>query len=515
MEISEKLSFMHGKAAFTPAFKNHFWDGKIKLLDLKTRLLSLGLHSHVADYCKDNDYKVVYNDPIDVEAPFSVEEFKRMLNSLKLSTMTEEGRVEIIPYDFQEKAVIHAIQANRSLILSPTASGKSLILYIYIRYYLAKLNPKSKILIIVPTTNLVQQLYTDFEDYAAKINWNVESNCHMIFDGAEKYTNKRVIISTWQALAVKRRLPKEIRDEMTKFQIKKWNKAAPYILKDDYFKQFEVVCGDEAHLHAQEDSGQLTEIMSKLINAKYRIGTTGTLKDTKIHHLILEGIFGKVYQTTTTREMMDRKQAAELVIKCLQLQYPDTERKKMRKATYPEEMDFLLAHTVRNAFIRNLALSLDGNTLVLFERVETHGKILHELIAEKISEDRKLFYVHGKTKTIDRNLVRKIVETELNAIMVCSFGTFSTGVSIRNINNIIFASPTKAKIRVLQSIGRGLRLSKRKFMVTLFDISDDLSYWNKNRTEVRDNYSLQHFTERVNFYNAEDFFYKIYKIALT
>ena len=524
MELSERFSFTVPNANFIPAVKNRFWDGKIRLLDLRSGKLYLGLHTHVKKFCEQNGYECIYKDPIDAEYPFSVDEFKRLAAALKLSTMTEEGRVDITPHDYQEQAVIHAIQARRTLLLSPTASGKSLMIYILLRYYLA--TTKGKALIIVPTTNLVQQMYEDFDDYSAKVNWNAETNCHTIYDGGEKETDKRVVISTWQALAVKERIPKDLLDELrekgkTEAQIKaitkKWNKEAPYILDEEYYTQFDTIFGDECHLFASEDQqggGELIEIMSKLCNAKNRIGTTGTLRDSKVHHLILEGIFGEVYQTTTTKQMMDDKKAAQLYIKCIQLQYQEEERKKMRRKTYQEEMDFLIGHTPRNKFIRNLALSLRGNTLVLFERVEKHGKILHKMLEEKVADGRRLFFVHGATPADDRNLVRKITEGETDAIIVASYGTFSTGVNIRNIDNLIFSSPTKAKVRVLQSIGRGLRLSSRKTTVTLFDIADDLSCWNKAGTEVRDNYSLQHLTERVNYYNTEQFDYKMYKIQL-
>ena len=516
MELSDRFSFAVPNAQFTPSFKNKQWDGKIRLLNLRTGNLYLGLHTHVAEFCRQNEYECIYEDPIDVENPFSVDEFKRMCVSLKLSRTDDDGqRVPVIPHDFQEQGIIHAIQASRSLLLSPTASGKSLMIYILMRYYLAK--TKGKVLIIVPTTNLVQQLYEDFADYSALISWDAEANCHTIYDGGEKLTDKRVVISTWQALAMKERLPEEIRSELTKAQIRMWNKKAPCLLDDEYFAEFDTIFGDECHLFAAEDTqggGELMGIMSKLCNAKYRIGTTGSLKDSKVHHLILEGVFGEVYQTTTTKTMMDQKKAAQLFIKCLQLQYPEEERKWMRRKTYQEEMDFLISHTSRNNFVSNLALSLRGNTLVLFERVEKHGKILNRMIEEKVESGRKVFFVHGATPTDERNMVRKITEGETDAIIVASYGTFSTGVNIRNIDNLIFASPTKSKIRVLQSIGRGLRLSSRKTRVTLFDIADDLSCWNKAGTEVRDNYSLQHFTERVNFYNSEQFDYKMYKIQL-
>lgn len=516
MELSEKFSFVVPNANFLFSVRNGRWDGHIRLLNLRTGNLYYGLHTHVAEFCKTNGYECIYEDPINVESPFSVDEFHRMAASLKLSIMKDDGvRVDITPHDYQEQAVIHAIQAGRTLLLSPTSSGKSLMIYILMRYYLA--TTKGKILIIVPTTNLVQQMYEDFTDYANNINWNVEANCHMIYDGGEKQTDKRVVISTWQALAVKEPCPKELREVWTKAQIKMWYRKAPYILDEAYFKEFNTVFGDECHLFASEDNqggGELIEIMSKLSNAKYRIGTTGTLRDSKVHHLILEGIFGGVYQTTTTKEMMDRKKAAQLFIKILQLQYPKEERKAMRKKTYQEEMEFLIGHKSRNTFIRNLALSLRGNTLILFERVEKHGKILHKMLEEKIADGRKLFFVHGATPTEDRNMVRKITEGEMDAIIVASFGVFSTGINIRNLDSLILASSTKSKVRVLQSIGRGLRLSARKTMVTLFDIADDLSIPNKTGSEVHDNYSLQHLTERVNFYNSEGFDYKLYRIQL-
>jgi superfamily II DNA or RNA helicase len=516
MELSERFSFKVPNAHFMSSVRNGYWDGRIRLLNLRTGSLYYGLHTHVAEFCKQNDYECIYKNPIDVENAFSVDEFKIMCAALKLSATNDEGvRVSITPHDYQEQGIIHAIQAGRSLLLSPTASGKSLMIYILMRYYLAK--TKGKALIIVPTINLVQQLYEDFTDYSALIPWDTKANCHMIYEGGEKQTDKRVVISTWQALAMKERLPDEMRSKWTKAQIRLWNKKAPCMLDDEYFAEFETVFGDEAHLFASEDSqggGELIEIMSKLCNAKYRIGTTGTLRDTKVHHLILEGIFGQVYQTTTTRKMMDSKRAADLSIKCLQLQYPDEERKKMHRKTYQEEIDFLISHTGRNKFIRNLALSLKGNTLILFERVEKHGKILYKLIDSAAANGRKVFFVHGETPADERNMVRKITEGETDAIIVASFGVFSTGVNIRNIDNLIFASPTKSKIRVLQSIGRGMRLSTRKTQVTLLDIADDLSCWNKAGTEVRDNYSLQHFTERVSFYSTEQFNYKLYRIAL-
>ena len=179
----------------------------------------------------------------------------------------------------------------------------------------------------------------------------------------------------------------------------------------------------------------------------------------------------------------------------------------LKDKTYQEEMDYLVSNEKRNKYIRNLALSLSGNTLLLFQYVEKHGEVLKELIDEK-GENRKIFYIHGGVETDEREQVRAITEKSDNAIIVASFGTFSTGINIRNLHNIIFASPSKSRIRNLQSIGRGLRLKDDKSTATLYDIADDLSY------NEKENYTLAHFRERINIYNEEDFEYEIHNVEL-
>jgi len=504
-ELTERFTYLIPDFQFHPRVKAGYWDGKIRLFDMRNQLLYLGLHPYVKEWCSQNEYECVYNDPLDIENEFSVLECEKMLGALDLSSRGSD----IIPYEYQQRAIIHAIQRGRVLLLSPTASGKSLMIYCLLRYFLAK--TQQKVLVIVPTTALVAQMYDDFKDYATKIMWDAERNCHKVFDGGEKETDKPVVISTWQALAVKNRLTKEQRAKMSKSEVTAWNKKAKYKLDQGYFDQFGTVFGDEAHLFSADEC---TNLMSKLVNAQYRFGTTGTLKDAKTNQMILEGLFGQVYKTISTREMIDGGHASELEINCLQLQYSATERKLMKRKTYQEEMEFLITHSGRNSFIRNLALSLKGNTLVLFERVEKHGKVLHEMIGAKIAANRKLFYVHGQTETEDRNQIRHITEGEENAVIVASYGTYSTGVNIRRIHNIIFASPSKSKIRVLQSIGRGLRLAEQKDIMRLYDISDDLSTWNKAQTEATENYSMKHFIERLKYYNDERHNYKTYKIQL-
>jgi len=238
-----------------------------------------------------------------------------------------------------------------------------------------------------------------------------------------------------------------------------------------------------------------------------RFGTTGTLDDAKTHKLMLEGLFGQVRRFTTSKQLMKDGQLAKLKINCLMLNYSDEVRNSTKKYSYQEEMDFLVSHAPRNNFIKNLALDQTGNTLLLFQYVEKHGKILYEMIKEKVG-DRKVFFVYGGVNANEREDIRAITEKETDAIIVASYGTFSTGINIRNLHNIIFASPSKSKIRNLQSIGRGLRLGDNKEEATLYDISDDLS------RGAHKNYTLDHAVERIKQYNEEKFKYKIIKVKI-
>jgi superfamily II DNA or RNA helicase len=377
--------------------------------------------------------------------------------------------------EYQIDAIHKAITNGRLLLLSPTGSGKSLILYSLIRW---NHNRGRKQLVIVPTTSLVEQLYTDFEDYSSVNNWNVEKYCNKIYADYDKVNTFDVTISTWQSL---QKLPKS------------------------FFEPYDCIFGDEAHSFKAK---ALTEIITKCVNSPYKVGATGTLDGTQTHKLVLEGLFGPVYKVTTTKTLIDNKQLADLKIFCIVLEYDEEVRKLAKKFSYQEEMDFLVTHYKRNKFIRNLTLNCKGNTLVLFQYVEKHGKILYEMVKEEASDNRKVFFIHGGTDTQDRESIRSIVEKETDAVIIASFGTFSAGVNIRNLHNVIFASPTKSRIRNLQSIGRGLRVSETKSACNLYDIGDDLS-WKKNK-----NYTLQHLVERVKIYSEESFDYKLVKVPL-
>lgn len=457
-ELSAYFTFKVPGYQFMPAYRNKFWDGQIRLYNTSTQMLYSGLNNYVIMFAKERGYEVEFEYDNSAEN-YSVAEAKKFV---------EEEKFTMVPRDYQLEAYVDAIRYKRGLFISPTASGKSFIIYMVMRKLLRQT------LIIVPTTTLVHQMYSDFEEYG----FNSEKYCHKIFSGKDKNTDKPVVITTWQSI---------------------------YKLRKDWFKKFDVVIGDEAHLFKAKS---LTSILEKMEDTEYRFGFTGTLDGTQTHKLVLEGLFGPAQKVISTKELMDSGTLADFKIKILALKYHDEIRKIVSKMDYQAEMDFLVSHEGRNKFIKNLALSLEGNTLLLFQYVEKHGRILEEMIKEEAG-DRKVFFIHGGVKGEERDDIRGIVEKENDAIIVASYGTFSTGVNIKNLHSIIFASPSKSKIRNLQSIGRGLRKSDTKDSAILYDIADDLSW------KSTSNFTLKHLMERVKIYDEEKFDYKLYSIGIS
>ena len=465
-ELVQYFTFEVPGHKFMPAYRNKMWDGKIRLFSDKTGKIYVGLLSYIKEFCDRNEIEYVIADNVDDTDNLDIEKVKDFVKSLKPQS---KGKLLEIR-DYQLDAIQCALSNHRGMLVSPTASGKSLIIYALIRFYNYLLKDK-KILILVPTTSLVEQMYSDFIDYG----WD-DKYLHRIYQGHEKDTDKPVIISTWQSL---------------------------YKLDKKYFENFGCVVGDEAHLFK---SKSLTTIMTKLINCKYRFGMTGTLDGTQTHRLVLEGLFGKVEKVTSTKQLMDKDTLANLKIKCLVLKHKEEDCKAVKDLKYSDELQYIVAHKTRNDFISRLCDKLTGNTLCLYQLVEKHGLVLYNLMKDF---DRKVFFIHGGTDTETREKIRAITEEQTNAIIVASYGTFSTGINIRNLHNIVFASPSKSRIRVLQSIGRGLRKSdKGNIQTTLLDIADDFTYKDNK------NFTLNHFLERINIYNEEEFDYEIDRIRI-
>jgi superfamily II DNA or RNA helicase len=459
-ELRDAFQFEVPNAKFSPAYKNKWWNGRIYLFNVDTREIYVGLLDKIIRFCENHDYTYefvnnkYYGLPFEVNEMISKEGVKDYITSIS----------KYAPREYQVEGVYDALRHNRKLLISPTASGKSLMIYAIVRYYVEK---GQNTLIVVPTTSLVEQMYKDFADYG----WDVGSFCHKIYAGKERETNSQVIITTWQSI---------------------------YKLPRQYFSRFSVVVGDEAH---QFKSKSLVSIMTKLSDCKYRFGFTGTLDGTQTHKWVLEGLFGPSYKIIKTDELMKKGHVATLDINILLLKHSPN-----RFETFEDEVQYIINHEKRNKFIKNLALDLKGNTLILFSRVEGHGRPLYELINNSATDDRKVFFIHGGVDVDDREEVREITEKENNAIIVASYGTFSTGINIKNLHNVIFASPSKSRIRNLQSIGRVLRKGNNKTKATLYDIADDITYKSKR------NYTLNHLVERIKIYSEENFNYEIVNI---
>ena len=470
-ELCDFFTYEYPGARFTPQYRARLWDGKVRLYDQIRKTLYLGLISYVEEFCIRNGYEVQYKNVVKVEHDLTHEDIEDYARSL-----TPMGRGKPIEIrDYQIEAVRSALNKERTLLLSPTASGKSFIIYTTMRKHL---DEHRKCIIIVPTTSLVEQLYADFQDYSSANGWDTSLHCQKLYSGFSKDFTKEVLITTWQSI---------------------------YLQPKAWFKQFDVIFGDEAH---QFKAKSLTTVMEKMDNIRYRIGTTGTLDNKKVHRLVLEGMFGPVHKVTTTKALMDSGRLSNLNITCVILKYSEEIRKAQKNMTYQDEMDFIVTNEARNKFIRNLAMKSEGNTLVLFQYVEKHGKVLYEAIKNKAHDKRKIFFVYGGTETSDRESIRHITEGESDAIIIASFGTFSTGINIPSIENVIFASPSKSKIRNLQSIGRGLRLKEGKTHCNLYDLADDL-HWKSWK-----NHTLNHAAERYKTYAEEQFEIKLVEVDL-
>jgi superfamily II DNA or RNA helicase len=469
-ELSDFFSFETPGYKYMPSYKNGRWDGKTRLFNVRNNELPVGLWGYLSDFVGPRNYEI----ELEYDNQYGTPDTQLEVNPKEVYEFIQKLHLPFEIRDYQFDAICQALRSKRAILLSPTGSGKSLIIYVLMMWYLEHYN--KRILIVVPTVGLVQQMFSDFDQYGLEAG----EVCHRIYSGMPKHDIKqRVFISTWQSIS---KLP------------------------SGWFEQFGCIFGDEVHYFK---APELNGIMNKSREAEFRIGTTGTLDGTKCHKLILEGMFGRVYKVTTTKKLMDNDTLAELKIKILALKYPQEVSKDIvNSKDYHYEIDYIVGNIKRNRLIQNLALDQEGNTLVLFQYVDKHGKPLYDLIKDKAHKKRKVFYVSGEVDADVREEIRGIVEKQKNAIIVASLGTFSTGVNIRNLHNIIFASPSKSQVKVLQSIGRGLRKSEDGRATTLYDLMDDMHYRQKK------NYTLLHGLERMKIYKKEQFDYEIFEVKL-
>lgn len=472
-EIANYFSFKPNGYQFSPAYKNRVWDGVIRLYQPLRPTLYVGLFKHLVKFCEDRGY--------DLKAPDHLFLGEEIPDDYGYQ-LAEKINCKFKPRDYQNQYIVDAIRDSRSLSLSPTSSGKSLIIYLIQQHYYQTYGHRT--LIIVPTIGLVHQMAGDFMDYGCD-----KDLIYRIQGGVDKTTDAPIVISTWQSLIK---------------QPKSW------------FSQFNVVLGDEAHLFQAKS---LQKIMEGLDECYYRHGFTGTLKseESKTHRLVLEGCFGAVRKHVSTKDLMDSGTVADFNVKAIVLSHSADARKKFHDAfkqikvaskKYPAEREFIVNNHKRNIFIRNLLWSLEGqNNLVLFDLVEKHGKVLEPMLQK---DGRQLHFIYGGTDGDERERIRHLVENDpvKQHDILASYGVFSTGVNLKKLDNVIFASGSKSEVKVLQSIGRALRKGNDADKATLYDIADDLS------VNSFENYTLQHFRKRIEIYGQEQFPFKIYTVDI-
>lgn len=459
MEISDAFTFEVPGAKFQEKFKQRLWDGKIRLLNFKTRQIYAGLTRNIQEFAEQRDYTFEVVDPMAVDV--SDEKADKFIEWLDLNP-----KIKIRPY--QREAFLMALREMRRLFISPTASGKSLMIYLVASYITKVL--KRRVLIIVPSTQLVSQLYGDFVEYNRDSEEGL--NVWQIRDGGEKRNDHEITITTWQAI---------------QYQPTAW------------YKPFTAMIGDEVHTFA----AKALKTIAERCNAPIRLGFTGTLDGTETNELVIQGLFGTVHQVTTYRELREQGYIANPKINCLVLDHDDVTRKAGVGLEYRDELKLLQSSIPRQQFLMKLISHLEGNVLCLYQAIENHLIPMHELMVEQFGKEF-VHKIHGSIKTDAREDIRRIFDSQKNAKLNASYQTCQQGINIINIDHIVLCDPTKSQIRLLQSMGRGLRRSETKTEVTIWDIADNLK-WKRYKT----NHTLNHMKERVKIYNREQFDYEL------
>jgi superfamily II DNA or RNA helicase len=454
-ELRGLFTFEVPGARYMPAFKQGRWDGRISLYNGTTKTIYRGLLPRILKFAKEYGCEVDMDDTAYVPNKFTMQDIEQCVEELNLP---------VKPYDYQLQSILECVNKKRLTLLSPTGSGKSLIIYVVAQFL------HIKTLVIVPTRALVSQMEGDFRDYG------YQEDIHLIYAGKDKDSDARISVTTWQSLLRVNR---------------------------EWFDQFDCVIVDETH---QAKAKSLTNILEKMISTEYRFGTTGTLDGEQTNRLIIEGLLGPIFRIVTTSELMEDNVLSSLKIRALVLQHDDEICLEAKKWDYPKEVRYVIKNEKRNRFITNLVTKIPGNNLVLFRFVEQHGDVLHKMIQE--ATDRPIYYIHGGIDGGVRDAMRAAIEKETDAIILAGVQAFATGSNVKMLNNIFFTHPSKSRIVTLQAIGRVLRRTEGKTTATLYDITDDLRVESAGKA----NFSMKHFGERIKIYKSERFDYKIKEV---
>lgn len=466
-EVNNLFSAWAPGYKFNPRYKHHLWDGKSRFYSPITQLLPIGFVTNLINWCKQKNYtyKNVGFDNF-VDNTIDPEELRKFANE-KL----KDSPKHYVIREYQLNAVYNALTKKHGIILACTGSGKSLMIYIIFRYLLEKKNLK-KLLLIVPSTTLVNQMLSDFKkDYG----WNEADEYVELLKGGEKPTFKTpILISTWQSLMKKDK---------------------------DFFDRFQGVVVDEAH---QGKAKEITREVKSCVNAQYKIGTTGTLPIELSDQMSINSVIGDIIFEVKSKALIDEGVLTKMSVAALYLKYPDEMIKENRDRIYQEEVKLVEEYPTRN---KSLEFIIDhskptDNVLILVTHRD-HLKSISKYLTERYP-DKSINIIHGDIKDKIREEIRVGIEDKEGAVIIATYKTLSTGVNIPKLHSVILYSNSKSRVQVLQSIGRGLRKHETKNKVIIFDIIDDLSYKTRNG-KIKKNYCMQHYDERLAFYKEQEF----------
>ncbi|MFW6282045.1 MAG: DEAD/DEAH box helicase family protein [bacterium] len=475
LEIKEHFSCYIEQHWFNPKVKAKIWDGRISFYDWREQTIPIGLFPQFIKFCNKFGYQYKLN--------FDKEELFNHISDEDLQQLYEvifQG-TEYEPRDYQHEAIKKALKFKRGVIESPTASGKSLAVYSIIRFILGI--TEGKILLIVPNINLVNQMFSDFSDYGWK---HAENFCSLIFHKSDKVDwNRPIIISTWQSI---------------------------YKKSQSFFEQFDAVLVDETH---GASSNSINSCLKKCVNAEYRIGLTGTMPKELINQFTIYGYLGPKIFELKSSELIDKGVLSKIKIANLLLKYPDeiiyrywhSDDGNIQKYSYNEELDVIYENKDRNKVFNYILNKVDKkqNVLVLCSKI-SHLKEIKKYLEENF-KDRSVYEIYGDIEGDERERIRKLANVDDGVIIVGTWKTMSTGINIKKLHHVIFASSLKSRIKILQSIGRGLRTHETKDKVLIWDIIDDLTWINtwRDKEVKHKNQVYKHWKERLRYYEDQGF----------
>jgi len=463
-ELDSAFSVHKDGYEFSPAYKAHRWDGKIHFFKALSHKFPIGLADELIKYCKRRNHSISFvgweRDP---ESWLSREQFESDVKQIMTGAKYQ-------PRDYQLDAAYAALVKKRGILECCTSSGKSLMIYLVMRTLMMEKGLK-RMLLIVPSIMLVTQMYKDFEDYG----WSdLDKWCELQDKDHVPTFEKTILITTWQSL-----------------------------MKQDvsFFMQQDAVVIDEAH---QSKAEVLSGILKYCANATFKIGTTGTLPPSACDAYGVKSVLGNTLYKITSDELIQRGYLTKIVVANLFLQYPMDFILENQDRTYPEEVRLVEEYEPRMTILTKILKStpVNHNMLLLCNHVDHVDQTIEYL--REHQPDRKIVKITGSVKAAEREFIRVNAEESDGMVIVATYGTMSTGVNIKKIHEIVLFANSKSKIKVLQSLGRGLRKHPEKAKVIIYDVVDDMR-WKSKRGKVHSNYLYDHWLERSKYYIEQKF----------